>query len=82
MKFSFDATLLKAFSKPYDFQNNKGISFRANVLVDGTLFACKIEPDYLDEIKDFVEVKGVAEFELQSIKENISLYLVKFTPAV
>lgn len=80
MKFEFsDVTLLKVGAFPYDIGGNKGVSYKANMLINGDFFKLKISADLYNELQE-VEPStiGKATFEVTSSKEVVSVKLVDF----
>lgn len=80
MKFTENVLLMKV--EKFDFKakdtGQQIIAFVARVLFGGVVYKCKIKESLYEDLKDVVDRKGQADFELNSYKELVKLELVNF----
>lgn len=79
LKIDSKVLLLKVERKAYDFQGRSGVSTKASVIHEGTVFETRIESEELYQVlKDLVQVNGDASLEIRATRSGILLVLTAF----
>jgi len=74
--------LLKVDKYPYDFNGNKGVTYKANVLMDGDFYKLKMSEETHDKLAKIVgdktEVEGTLTLEMSFAKDMVVVKATDF----
>jgi len=82
VKIETEGKILTAESKPYKIDGNEGVSHKIRINVEGEIYVCKSTAQQVNDLKQYEGKDGSIQFKVNSRKENMTLELVSFTPAM
>lgn len=78
MQKECEAKVLTSEAKEYDFDGNKGISYKVRLNIDGEIYAIKVSKEVQESLVSKVGSDITAVISVSSPKERLQMNLVSF----